>query len=166
MLPIPLADLLPSQSLPPPQVKSFLDAPLHPIPDPREAASLILRYFFRAREGYEKQIIFTSDGDQKEVTSFIRTKVPLLSEVARVLGLTKRELTLMAKAFPDTIGRAVEAAMDVADEYIVHNTLEGLYHPAAAALIAPNISRIVSKQLIKVEDTQKVSALLLSLIHI
>ena len=146
--------------LPPPDPKRFLSVSEDELPPPEIIAETILKYFWRRKSGYEDIEIITPSGEKKIQTQFVKAKVPLLSEVSRLFGLTKHELILLAKKYPDTIGRAIDAAMDVSDENMIHNTLEGAYHPSAASLIAPNISRIVNKQQVKVEDQRKISPIL------
>ena len=146
--------------LPAPDPKDFLRATLDELPPPEVIAETILKYFWRRKNGYEDIEIVLPDGTRKTETRFVQSSIPLLSEVSRLFGLTKKELLNLARHFPDSIGRAVDAALDVADERMIHNTLSGEYHPSSAALVAPHASRIVSKQQVKVEAQQKISPLL------
>lgn len=146
--------------LPAPKARDFVDMDELSLPPPAIIAETILKYFFRRKSGYEDIKIILPDGTEKVETRFVNAKLPLLSEVARLFSLTKAELIFLAKKHPDTIGRACDAALDVADENMVHNTLSGEYHPSASALVAPFASRIVSRQQVKIEDTKKVGLIL------
>lgn len=146
--------------LPLPDPKYFLSISEDDLPPPETIAETILKYFWRRKSGYEDVEVISPSGERKTQTQFVRSRVPLLSEVSRLFGLTKHELILLAKRYPDTIGRAIDAAMDVTDENMIHNTLDGVYHPSSAALVAPNISRIVNKQQVKIEEQKKISPIL------
>lgn len=146
--------------LPPPDPKFFLSVSEDDLPPPEIIAETILKYFWRRKSGYEDVEVISPSGEKKTQTQFVRSRVPLLSEVSRLFGLTKHELIILAKKYPDSIGRSIDAALDVTDENMIHNTLEGVYHPSSAALVAPNISRIVSKQQVKIEEQKKISPIL------
>jgi len=155
MFPLVPRTLEPHQGLPPTRPKDFLESINKPLPPPKILAEEILAYFMRASDGVVEQEIVKTDGTSEKISRYVHSKIPLLSEVARLFGLTKSELFHLGKMHPETVGRAIDAAVDIADEYITHGTLEGRFHPSAAALVGPHVSRIVPKATVKVEDQSR-----------
>lgn len=81
--------------------------------------------------------------------------VPTFAAFCRGYGLTQSELLRLAQSNPDTVGRAYEYALDQLEDYIVQHTLSGQFAPAAVAFIAPNITRLKSKQTVETVQTSR-----------
>lgn len=108
-------------------------------------AEAMVAYFSRPLSGWYKEIILNRDGSQSEVEKPYVAPVPLLAEFANMVALTESEVKQLARAYPQTVGRALEFAQDVLKTNVVRGGLTGDYHPQFATFTLTNETTMRSK---------------------
>lgn len=131
----------------------FLDED-HPFDDMAFAESL-----FDYLVGREKtQIIYETkidkEGNEHDVPVVIPNAPPMVTEFARKHGFTGKDMKELASRFPQTIGRVIEHAEDIAKEFMIENGLTGRYNSQFAIFISKNITDMEEKSKV---DIRKVT---------
>ena len=74
------------------------------------------------------------------MTKSIPKTPPPITEFCRKIGITKRELMDLGRSFPQTIGKALQIATDIVQEFLVHHGLRGDYNSQFAIFVAKNFT--------------------------
>ena len=102
-----------------------------------ELAELIVQYFSRPTEGWYEEVIFV---DEKPMTvrKPYSAPFPLLPELALLVGLTEAELKTIGKAFPTSVGRALNMAKDAVKVKLIRGGLSGDMNANFTTFVATN----------------------------
>lgn len=102
-----------------------------------ELAELIVQYFSRPTEGWYEEVIFI---DEKPITTRkpYTAPFPLLPELALLVGLTESELKVIGKAFPHSVGRALQMAKDAVKVKLIRGGLSGDMNANFTTFVATN----------------------------
>lgn len=126
----------------------------HPFDDLAFAEQLF--DYLTSRE--KTQIIYETrldkEGEEHDIPLTIPNAPPMVTEFARKHGFTGRDMKQLAQMYPDTIGRVIEHAEDIAKEFMIENGLTGRYNSQFAIFISKNITDMEEKSKV---DIRKVT---------
>lgn len=104
------------------------------------------------------QIIFETrldkEGNEHDIPLTAPNAPPMVTEFARKHGFTGHDMKKLAEMYPDTIGRVIEHAEDIAKEFMIENGLTGRYNSQFAIFISKNITDMEEKSKV---DIRKVT---------
>jgi len=107
----------------------------------------LLYEYFTAPEDIAKDVITGQRDDNDNLithTVFSKRPLPLVSEFARICGLTKRELELLGQLNP-VVARSLEFAEDIQEEYLLRRSLTGEWGTQAAHFVSINLTNLRAK---------------------
>lgn len=130
--------------------------------NPTVLAELLYEYF--AAPATESREVTTGQldrntGDPVMTTVFSKRPLPLVSEFARICGLTQREMKLLAKLHP-IVARAMEFASDIQEEYLLRRSLEGEWGVQATHWASMNLTKLRDKPAAVEADPSALSEIL------
>lgn len=114
--------------------------------EPGDLARSILEYATRPLDGSQRIRSVTRDGMEVEADAPVSLPVPSFQEIARCLGLTKRELEDLGQAYPDTVGRALEIMRGVIEDTLMRRSLVGQVDGRVAMFVADNVTDLKIKK--------------------
>ena len=101
-------------------------------------AETIVGYFSRPTQGVFEEVVIKKDGSREVIRRPYEAPIPLLPELALLVGLTEPELKQLAKAFPHTVGRAMMMAKDALKVKLIRGGLNGEMNANFAVFTATN----------------------------
>ena len=137
--------------------KRFLAGPVATSDEADVLAERMVEYFCRPMSGFTEEVIHHlpdkrhPDGWQETQQKHYTLPLPLLSEFATMYGLTEVELKAVGRMFPESVGRVIELAKDVAKTDLIRKGLDGTYQGNVMQFVAVNETRMKNKS----ETTQK-----------
>jgi len=132
--------------------KFFSKKNISPDVSVRDIANCIVEWFLQPLHGEYTEAVFEKKDmamdylpEENPLIKKIEYKapIPLLVDIANIMGFTEKELLALAEDYPDTIGRAVLFARDRTKSGILHEECE--LSPAASSLIASNETTLLTK---------------------
>ena len=115
-------------------------------------------------EPYEERIeLLSGDKFTKETIKLVPNKLPFISAFARKIGVCTDTLYEWEKVHED-FSETMKKARELQKEFLIHNSLQGLYNSTAFIFTAKNITDMRDKQEIEHSGNVSLSSRMQSLL--